>query len=240
MANFRKQAFAQRLRDYMLEERGSFYKRAAAPIEYPQLQGEPGGMPPEQGMGMDPAMLEQIAAATGMDPQQLAQMPPEQLDQMMQEMQGGAPQEGGQEGQNGQAGAMPTLNITAKGDIAVETVNNMMGTQKMASWIPTLPGVMSKLAGQAGNIHIPGNNYNPEPPPQPVTTPGYPSMPPYNTMASRVIPAAPGPGPRQPRIQGGASSQSGLMAGQQQKNKTRKSKWGRNTYKDMRDDLLNS
>lgn len=134
MANFRKQAFAQRLRDYMLEERGTLRKKAASPIEYPQLQGDPGGgMPPEQG-GMDPAMLEQIAAATGMDSQQLAQMPPEQLDQLMQELQGGAQQEGGQPGQGGQANAMPTLNISAKGDIAVETVNNMMGTQKMASY----------------------------------------------------------------------------------------------------------
>lgn len=140
MTNLRKQAFAQRLCDYMLEERGSIYKQAASPIEYPQLQGGPdGGMPPEQSGGMDPAMLEQVAAATGMDPQQLAQMPPEQLDQIMQQMQGGVPQDGamppeaGQEGQGGQAGTMPSLNITAKGDIAVETVNNMMGTQKAAS-----------------------------------------------------------------------------------------------------------
>ena len=87
MANFRKQAFAERLRDYMRSERG-MGKRAAAPIEYPQLQGAPA---PDA--GIDPAMLEQIAAATGMDPQQLAQMPPEQLDQIMQELQGGAPQE---------------------------------------------------------------------------------------------------------------------------------------------------
>ena len=159
MANLRKQAFAQRLRDYMLEERGTLRKQAASPIEYPQLQGqEGGGMPPEQGMGMDPAMLEQIAAATGMDPQQLAQMPPEQLDQLMQQLQGGAPSGEGQGGQGGQANAMPTLNITAKGDIAVETVNNMMGTQKMASFhkVARLLGNMASYIQQR-QCQKPGN-----------------------------------------------------------------------------------
>lgn len=128
MATFRQHAFMQNLRDYMMAERGSLNKSAAAPIEYPQLTPAPEAGAP----GIDPAILEQIAAATGMDPQQLAQMPPDQLDQLMQELQVAPQQEGAP--QEGQSGSVPTLNISAKGDMAVQTVNNMMGTQKMASY----------------------------------------------------------------------------------------------------------